>query len=67
MTRDEVLNLMSHAGTLEECQRAWEVRAVWLNEHPDDETVIDEGEGLYMREQAIERIVIHNLQTEHAA
>jgi hypothetical protein len=67
MTREEVLNLMYHASTLEECKRAWEARAVWLNGHPDDEAIIEESEGLYMREQALTRIALPQAQTERVA
>ena len=53
MTRDDVLDLMYYAKTLADCKRAWEARDAWLNEHPDDEDMIEESESLYMREQAI--------------
>lgn len=67
MTRDEVLDLMFHAQTLEECRRAWEARTDWLNDHPDDEAIIDESESLYMREQALKRMADQKLQTEPVA
>lgn len=53
MTRDELLLIMSGVRTLQDCERAWELRADWLCEHPDDEVVIDESEALYMHEQAL--------------
>ena len=67
MTRDNLLDLMFYAKTLEECKQAWEARALWLNEHPDDETIIDESESLYMREQALRRAAEPKLQSERVA
>ena len=52
MTLDDVLRTMSGVRTLEDCRRAWEVQAEWLREHPEDDVVIDEGEALYMHEEA---------------
>jgi hypothetical protein len=56
MTLDDVLRIMSGVRTLEDCKRAWEVQAEWLREHPEDEVVIDEGEALYMHEEALKHI-----------
>ena len=53
MTLKEVLLIMSAVKTLGDCKRAWEVQAAWLRDHPDDEVVIDEGEALWMNEQAL--------------
>ncbi len=66
MTLDEVLRIMSGVRTLEDCKRAWAVRSEWLREHPEDEVVIDEGEALWMHEQALLRMEAHN-QAERAA
>jgi hypothetical protein len=56
MTREEVRQLMSSAKTLSQCSEAWEARAAYLREHPDDEAIIEEGEALYMTEQALKQI-----------
>lgn len=44
---------------------AWAIRSEWLRDHPDAEVVIDEGEALWMREQALLRMEAHK-QAERA-
>lgn len=53
MTREELHDLMLHARTLEQCAAAWKAQEDYLREHPDDESVIEEGEALYMKEQGL--------------
>ena len=53
MTREELHKLMLHARTLEQCAAAWQAQEEYLCVHPDDESVIEEGEALWMREQAL--------------
>ena len=66
MTREEVRELMFRADTLEQCAEAWKARSVYLREHPDDTAIIEEGESLWMTEQAIKNMEAHN-QAERAA
>lgn len=47
---------MRSARTPEQIAAAWEVRADWLCLHPDDEGIQDEGEALFMREEALKRL-----------
>ena len=56
MTLDDVLRFMGGVRTLEDCKRAWELQAEWLREHPEDEVVIDEGEALFMHEEALKNM-----------
>ncbi len=53
MTRKKVHDIMLGARTLEQCAQAWLAQAEYLREHPDDDSVIDEGEALWMTEQAL--------------
>ena len=53
MTREEVSVLIFRARTLEQCAEAWKAQAEYLREHPEDESVIEEGEALWMHEQAL--------------
>lgn len=47
---------MRSARTKEQIAAAWEARADWLRIHPDDQGIEEEGEALFMREEALERI-----------
>ena len=53
MTQDQVSEIMYHAQTLEQTANAWQVRSAYLLAHPDDEAIVEEGESLWMREQAL--------------
>ena len=44
---------MSRAHTLEQIAAAWKVRSEYLRANPDDEAIIEEGESLWMLEQAL--------------
>jgi hypothetical protein len=67
MTREEVSELMFRADTLEQCAEAWKAQAEYLREHPEDESIIDEGEALWMTEQALKHPDAPAPQAEHAA
>lgn len=56
MTREAVHDIMMRARTLEQCAEAWKAQAEYLREHPEDESVIDEGETLWMMEQALKNM-----------
>jgi hypothetical protein len=56
MTRKEVHDIMFRTNTLEQCAEAWKAQAEYLREHPEDESIIDEGEALWMTEQAIKNM-----------
>ena len=67
MTLDEVLRIMSGVRTLEDCKRAWAVCSEWMREHPDDEVVIDEGEALFMHEEALKNIAAQKQELQPQA
>ena len=46
---------MMRADTLEQCATAWKAQEDYLRQHPDDDSVIEEGEALCMTEQALKR------------
>ena len=53
LTRKEVSDLMFRADTLEQCAEAWKARSEYLRAHPDDTGILEEGESLWMTEQAL--------------
>lgn len=53
MNRNEILEAICFAKTLEDCQKAWRLRADYLRAHPDDDAMIDAGESLSMLEKAL--------------
>ena len=66
MTRKEVHDIMFRARTLEQCAAAWKAQAEYLREQPDDESVVEEGEALWMHEQALKNSEAQK-QAERAA
>lgn len=54
MTRQQVLDLIYGAETMEQCNAAEAARFGWLEEHPDDEEVRESGESLVMLRHALE-------------
>ena len=66
LTQDEVSEVMFRARTLEQCAEAWKAQAEYLREHPEDESVIEEGEALWMHEQALKNTEAQK-QAERAA
>lgn len=67
MTREEVRELMFRADTLEQCADAWKARSAYLREHPDDEAIIDEGEALWMTEQALKNMAAQKQEVQPQA
>ena len=53
MTYEEVSEIMFRARTLEQIAAAWQVRSAYLQAHPDDEAILEEGESLWICEQAL--------------
>ena len=53
MTHEEVSEIMSRARTLEQIAVAWQARSAYLQAHPDDMAILEEGESLWMLEQAL--------------
>ena len=53
MTRREVHDIMFRARTLEQIAVAWQARSQYLRDNPDDMAILEEGESLWMREQAL--------------
>lgn len=53
MTRDEVLQKMRQAGTLEQIRDAQQAVNTWMEEHPRDTAIAREAEGLWMLESAL--------------
>ena len=67
MTREEVHNIMMRARTLEQRAEAWKAQAEYLREHPEDDSVIDEGETLWMTEQAIKNMAAQKQEIQSQA
>lgn len=53
MTRDEVLETMRRAATLEQIGEAKRIVSEWIQAHPDDWGIRMEAEGLAMLESAL--------------
>ena len=58
LARTQVQALMRSARRSEQIAAAWDARADWLNDHPDDAGIEDEGEALFMREEALKRLAV---------
>jgi len=53
VTRDEVLQKMRQAGTLEQIRDAQQAVNIWMEGHPHDTAIAREAEGLWMLESAL--------------
>ena len=51
MTQEALQKIMRDACTLEEVQAARQLVVEWLKDHPDDQTILGEGESLIMLEE----------------
>ncbi len=52
---------MSRARTQEQITAAWEARSLYLQANPDDEAILEEGESLWMLEQALKYADTHTI------
>ena len=58
---------MRSARTPERIAAAWNARDAWLRDHPDDAGIYDEGEALFMREEALKRMAEQRKELEKVA
>ncbi len=54
MNRDQVIESILSAGTWEECQKAQDLLAQWMQAHPEDIGMLDAGETLMMTMDGLE-------------
>ena len=58
MTRAEISDKIRIARTIAECREASQLLRDYLQAHPDDDDLRDEGSGLYMKLTALEKTAL---------